>query len=363
MQSPDEGDDDRGKAVPRRYRRQQLSDRSRDFTHAGDACRRPAEQQAEPYHPVGVEAGIARGGVGKAGHAHLEAEKAAIEEDVARADRGERDQEADIEPRSRDQHRIQRGFGELLALREIESFRIAPRLVHQPAQQEVGDVNQHQAHQDFVGVEAGAQQRRDRRPQHAADGAGDDHRGQNQAAFAAVKIQCDTACKDGAEDELTFGTDVPDVRPIAACQADPDQHQRRSLEQQLGKPVEIVDRVDEERVERLHRVLAQRREQDEPGDHGQHRRKQRRQIAHDARRFRARFEFEPHGLILLLSAMDSAGAAWRLGPAGRCALRVFRRLVREPRSPLRVMVRSVPGHRRPATSRSSTPRSPRHWSP
>ena len=123
----------------------------------------------------------------------------------------------------------------------------------------LGDVDQHQADQDLVGVEAVAQQRDDRRPRPC-------RRARRRPAPAATiqRAACPwSACiatplgGDRADDELAFGADVPDVGAKADREAERDQQQRRRLHRQLGQRVGALHRLDEEHLQPAQRVLAE----------------------------------------------------------------------------------------------------------
>jgi hypothetical protein len=123
---------------------------------------------------------------------------------------------------------------------------------------------EHQRHQDLVRVEARAQERRDRRPQRAADRARDDHRRQQQRSLAAEEGQREAAGRDPAHDELALGADVPHIGAKTDGQPDRDQHQRRRLQEQLRDRIRILQRIQEEDGEAFERILAERREDDQP---------------------------------------------------------------------------------------------------
>ena len=109
-----------------------MAERAGNFSHAGQARASAADQHAEPHESARVEARVSRRRIGEPGDAKLKAEKAAIQKHVAERDGGKRDDKSGVEPRAFDQHRIERGIGELLRLRKIEAFRIAPGPVHEP---------------------------------------------------------------------------------------------------------------------------------------------------------------------------------------------------------------------------------------
>ena len=211
-----------------------------------------------------------------------------------------------------------RGVVKHLRLREVESLRILPRAVHQPRHAELRDVDQHQRHEDLVGVELGPQERGNGRPQRPADRTGHDHHRQQERVRAAREVERDAAAGDRADDVLAFGSDVPDVGAKADGEADGDQHQRRRLEQELRPSVRILQRAQEEHAKALDRILAERGEDHESADERERDREERRRIAH------------------------------RIGGLGPCF---------EPR-PHDALPSPI---RRPATCRSSRRRSPRRW--
>ena len=148
-----------------------------------------------------------------------------------------------------DRHRrdgIERGRG-----REIEALRIAPRPAHQIVEQQVGDIDQHQAGEDFAGAEAHLAQRRDQRIERAAERAEHQHRRQHPGAgIGAMGDDREPAAAHRADDELAFGADIPDIGEIAERQADRDHHQRRRLHGDFLQREGIGQRLDEIDVER-----------------------------------------------------------------------------------------------------------------
>ena len=158
----------------------------------------------------------------------------------------------------------------------------------------LGDVDQHQADQDLVGVEAVAQQRDDGGPEHAAEHAGEQDRGDDPAPGRPCRPAARRRRRDRADHELALGADVPDVGAEAHRQAERDQHQRRRLDRQLAQRVGVLRRLDEEDVEPAQRVLAEQQEQHVPITHGDRQRQQRRGERHQPRRLRAGFKLK-HG--------------------------------------------------------------------
>jgi hypothetical protein len=160
-------------------------------------------------------------------------------------------------------------------------LRVLPGAVDQPAQQHLGHVDQHQADQDLVGVEAVAQQRHDGGPGHAAQHAGqqDQHTMPRPIQASGARPASPPSRRPGAEHELPFGADVPDVGAVAHRQAQRDQDQRRGLDRQLRQRVQALHRLDEEHLQAAQRVLAQQHEQHHADQHRERQRQQRRQPA------------------------------------------------------------------------------------
>ena len=174
--------------------------------------------------------------------------------------------------------------------------------MHEQRQDERRDVDQHQRHEDLVGVVARAQERGNRRPQHAADHARQQHQRQHQRRLRAVERERDAAAEDRAHDELAFRADVPHVGAVADGESHRAEHDGARLQQQLADVVERVDRLDEEHVERLPRVLAHRAEQHEADDEHRGGRDDRGEPAREARRLGTRFEPEAgHGAARTLT--------------------------------------------------------------
>ena len=79
-----------------------------------------------------------------------------------------------------EKHRKQLSLVEGTAVGKIVPLGIAPRPARQIVDQELRDIDQHQAGQDLVGAEADFQQRGDRRVGHAAEDAEDQHQRKHQ---------------------------------------------------------------------------------------------------------------------------------------------------------------------------------------
>ena len=179
----------------------------------------PLSEQAEPDHPRSAEAGIARRSGARPTTLSSKPMSPAQQHPA-----GKRHEERHQDPICR---RVPLSrIGSVAPARtcgvsrKAIAFRILPRAVDQQAEQQRGDIGQHQAGQYLVGVEARLEQRRDRGPGHATERAGAAHRRQEQAALAAPRPKRQAATGDRAEGQLPFGADVPHARPEAERQAD-----------------------------------------------------------------------------------------------------------------------------------------------
>ena len=166
------------------------------------------------------------------------------------------------------------------ALREIQPFGIAQRPVDHRAEQQDRDIDQHQAGQDFVGVEAGAQEGRNRRPGHAAQHTGDAHERHNPQAGRFVQRQGHAAAGQRADHELALGADVPHPGPETHGQPGADQDQRRALHRQFGERVGLGQWLEEDQPDCPERILAEDGEQDEAGKDSEDDREDGRQHLH-----------------------------------------------------------------------------------
>ena len=113
---------------------------------------------------------------------------------VGADDHQQRDDRAEMQPAALDQGR-HRGDGvEFGGGREVEALRIAPRPAHQIVEQQLGDIDQHQAGQDLARAEAHLEQRRDQRVERPAERAEHEHRGQHPVArVGAVRLDREPA--------------------------------------------------------------------------------------------------------------------------------------------------------------------------
>ena len=280
MQAANEGDNDRREAVAGRDHRLQQADRPGDFADAGKTGHAAADQQRQPDVALLAEAGVVRRRRCQPGDLHAIASVSLGGEQPGQQGQHQRHDQRAGHPRAFDQCRQDRGFGKRPGLRKVVAGRVLPRPVHQIAEQLLSDVDQHQADQDFVGVKAGAQEGRDRRPGHAADGTGQHHQRQGQRAQRITAEQGHGAAGNRADDQLTFGPDVPDIGLEADRQPERAEHQRRGLQLQFADLVAAAEWCQKEHLERGQRVLTEDQEHDQAGDRHRRRRDQRRGEAH-----------------------------------------------------------------------------------
>ncbi len=187
------------------------------------------------------EAGRARR---TADDADLVAEHGSGEDDGRHADGRERDEHAGVKLRALDQARQRRLGIEVDRHREIEACGVAPRAAHEVVERQLGHIDQHQARQDLGHAERDEEDRRDQGIERAADRAERQHDGKDPAATehalegAAMGGEGQCAPEGAARDELTLGTDVPEVGAKAEREPDRDHDQRRGLHgQRLERPV------------------------------------------------------------------------------------------------------------------------------
>ena len=180
----------------------------------------------------------------------------------------------------------------------------------------IGHIHQHQTDQDFTGVEAVTQQRRDTRPEGAAQHAR--QRGQRQespvahADFVHGEPHRQAAGRNTAHQVLALCADVPDVAAVAQRQPQRAQHQRGGFERQLAERARAVPGLYQKHLQAAHRVCAQgdkhhkgHHHRHDQCDHG-------RGVAHGARRRGPGFK-PPH--VRLRLRLPARGHSSRRPPA------------------------------------------------
>ena len=158
-------------------------------------------------------------------------------------------------------------------LREAEALRIAHRTLHGPGEKELCHVDEHEAHENFVGVEAVAQKGRNSAP-HGAPESGrehdEDHEGGPRRLVGAKRHG---AARDGARDQLSFGADVPDVRAETHHEPHRAEKKRRHLHGDFRPPAHGGERLDEEGAKRHQGILAEQSKEHGPRKNRQEKRR------------------------------------------------------------------------------------------
>ena len=142
----------------------------------------------------------------------------------------QRQYQTDIDPRAFEQTRNLgrrfKGFG----LRKVVTQGVFPRAVDQIAQDHDGDIHQHEADQNFIGMEAVSQPSGDARPQHATQCARQQQRHHHPCAAGFVSQQSHTCGEHRTHDVLPFCTNVPHIGAKAQRQPQSNQQQRRGFD-------------------------------------------------------------------------------------------------------------------------------------
>src|SRR5262245_49813171 len=195
-----ERDDDGREAVARGQRRDELSHRARRLQEARKTGASARHEEAKPDQFLVGKAAVASGPRRLAQHLDLETQKVPLEQHPGEEHRAEPHQEPHVRARPRDED-WQRCL-EQAAFRKVEAVRVAQSAMHQGAQDEHGHVNQHQADEDLVGIEAGAQQRWNGGPGGTADNARQAHQRQQPPARGRIKRQRYAPAGQRADGEL-----------------------------------------------------------------------------------------------------------------------------------------------------------------
>ena len=272
-----------------------MSDRTCDLDDPGKACQRARNREGQQDQLVGVEATEPCGARGGADDADFKPLDGFAEQHRACGHHHERNDAAKMQPAALDQHRHGGDRIELGRGREVEAFRVAPRTAHQVIEQEIGDIDQHQAGEDFAGAEPHLADRRYQGVQRAADRSQQHHRRQYpRAGVGALRLHRKPGSGDGTDQELSFSADVPGVSEIAEREADRDHHQRRCLDRDFLQRIAVDEGIDEVDAERGNRVLTEDRKQDAHGHERQADRDQRRNQRNRVRPLGALFKHQLH---------------------------------------------------------------------
>ena len=237
MQATDKGHDDGGKTITRGHIGRELANRAGHLQRTGQPGRATRNQQRHPQGAARGKPGITRRRRGQAAHLLRKSGVGAKQVQPHPGHPGKRQQDADVDARALHQTRDLchglKGFG----LRKVVARRVFPGAKHQVAQHHVGHINQHQADQNFIGVEAVAQECGDAGPRHAAQHPGRQDGRNYPGPGSPVGQQGHAACRHGADHILPLGADVPDVGAKAHRQAQRNDQQGRGLDHQLAQRI------------------------------------------------------------------------------------------------------------------------------
>ena len=128
-------------------------------------------------------------------------------------------------------------------------------------------IDQHQADQDFIGIEAVAQPGRDTCPEHTAQDARQYDRQHDPAAAALLSHQCHATGGNRPQHILAFSANVPDVGAKTHGQPERDQQQRRGLDGEFTQRIGAFDRVPKKHPQSSDRVFTQRDKQQHANQH------------------------------------------------------------------------------------------------
>jgi hypothetical protein len=164
-------------------------------------------------------------------------------------------------------------------LGKVKTCRVFPGAVNQITEHHPSHVNQHQADQNFVGIEAVTQKSRDTRPKHAAQHTRQEDCQNDPAACVFVRQQGHAPGTDRTHDELSLGPDVPHVGPETHGQTQGDDQQRGGLDHQFTQGVRGFDRLPKKHLQTANGVFAQRHEERNTQEHSEQQSQDRRRIS------------------------------------------------------------------------------------
>ncbi len=187
---------------------------------------------------------------------------------------------------------------ELRGGREIEPGRIAPGTAHEIVEKKVRHIHQHQAGKNLAGAKPDLADRRYQGIERPRRRAEQQHRGHHpMSGVGALRFHGEPAAGDGADQKLSFGSDVPDVGEITERQTDRDHHQRCRLHRNFLQRITVGQGIDEIDAKRGDRILAENRKQDAHGHDRQTDCDQRRNQRDRVRPLGALFKHQLHGPV------------------------------------------------------------------
>ncbi len=274
-----------------------MANRAGDFRHTRQPGQRATDQHRQPHQAFLAKADEASRSLVQAQHLDLEADKAALQQHPNRDQREQGEIHTDVRAAILHQQRQTAGVAKGRGLREVHAGRIFQRAMHEIQQQVEGNVVEHDAGKNFIGIEVSAQPRRHACPGGTGQRPGQQHHHQCPAAFHLDDIHRHGTARQRTEQQLAFGADVPDACLIGNRQPQRTQQNWQRLDHQFRQPIKIADRCDQKGVQRHPRVKPQADEQQRAADQGQDGSQQRRAPQHGARLLAARFQRKQHVLL------------------------------------------------------------------
>ncbi|KPZ03588.1 Unknown protein sequence [Pseudomonas tremae] len=282
VESAKKGHGNCGVAIPRGNLRHQLADGAGDLRNTRQPGQPTADQQRQPDQLLLAKADEPGCAFIQPQHFDLKADKAALQQDPDRDQRQQGEIHADVRTTLVHQQRQPAGVAEGRGLREVHACRVLERPVYEVQQQVQRNVVEHDAGQDFVGIEVSAQPRRYARPGRACQGSRQEYHHQRPATFHLDDVHCYRTARQRAEQQLAFSADVPDTGLVGDCQPQRAKQNRQRLDHQFRQAIQIADRCDQQGVQRHQGVEPQADEQQRTTDQCQDGCEQRRAPQHGA---------------------------------------------------------------------------------
>ena len=256
MQAAHIGHDDGGKAIACWHVGCQLPQRACHFQSARQAGGTARYEQRRPQSPARRKACVPRSGWRQAAHLLRKACTRSEQKDPDTRHADQRQNETNTDAGARHEAgNLGDGF-EGFRLWKVITRRVFPGTVDQVAQHHVSHINQHQTHQNFVGVKLVLQPCGDRCPKHTARNTRQNNGHHNPTACFFVGQHGHTASSHSTNDKLTFSTYVPDIGAITNGQTQSDDQQGRGLDHQFAQGIGRLERLPKKHLQAAHRIFA-----------------------------------------------------------------------------------------------------------
>uniref|UniRef100_A0A1I8AMJ4 DUF4157 domain-containing protein n=1 Tax=Steinernema glaseri TaxID=37863 RepID=A0A1I8AMJ4_9BILA len=171
VQSPHKGHDNGRKTIARRNRRGQLPNRAHDFCGTRQPSQCTRNQQGAPQGFTGGKAGIPSCQGSHAAHSQTKTGHASCQKEPGSHRSDQRQHNTAMQASAGQDGGQQEAIRKQAGLRKAETIRITQGTMHQIAEQVLGHIDQHQGHQNLVGIETVFQESHNRGPGHATEHA------------------------------------------------------------------------------------------------------------------------------------------------------------------------------------------------